>query len=176
MPITADTKDWTWVLERPCAECGFDPSAFEATDVPRLIRENIACWPLVLRRADVAVRPNDSTWSALEYAAHVRDVYRLFLVRLQLMLTKDDPEYANWDQDETANEGRYNEQNPETVSDELVEAGSALAAAFDGVSGAEWQRPGRRGDGARFTVASFAKYLAHDPQHHLWDVRSPAVR
>lgn len=171
MPITADTKNWTWVLERPCAECGFDPSAFEATDVPRLIRENIAGWPAVLRRADVALRPNDSTWSALEYAAHVRDVYRLFLVRLHLMLTEDDPLYANWNQDATAVEGRYSEQNPEVVSGELVEAGAALAEAFAAVSDAQWARTGRRGDGASFTVASFAKYLAHDPQHHLWDVR-----
>jgi hypothetical protein len=25
--ITPDTKDWTWVLERACPECGFDPAA-----------------------------------------------------------------------------------------------------------------------------------------------------
>ena len=25
--ITPDTKDWTWVLERTCPECGFDPAA-----------------------------------------------------------------------------------------------------------------------------------------------------
>jgi hypothetical protein len=28
----------------------------------------------------------------------------------------------------------------------------------------------RRGDGARFTVESFARYLVHDPVHHLFDV------
>ncbi|MEO7124006.1 MAG: DinB family protein [Lacisediminihabitans sp.] len=171
MAITPDAKDWTWVLERPCAECGFDASVFDATDVAVLIRKNVAAWPAVLRRADVAVRPDESTWSPLEYAAHVRDVYRLFLVRLELMLTQDDPTYANWDQDETAITGRYNEQDPEAVSRELVDAGSALADAFDLVSGEQWRRPGRRGDGAKFTVESFAKYLAHDPQHHLWDVR-----
>ena len=22
-PVPADTKDWTWVMERPCPECGF---------------------------------------------------------------------------------------------------------------------------------------------------------
>ena len=26
-PIAPDTKDWTWVLEQPCAECGFEPTA-----------------------------------------------------------------------------------------------------------------------------------------------------
>jgi len=28
MTITPDTKDWTWVLARPCPECGFDTQAF----------------------------------------------------------------------------------------------------------------------------------------------------
>ncbi|HEY5013683.1 MAG TPA: DinB family protein, partial [Acidimicrobiia bacterium] len=31
--ITPDTKDWTWVLERPCPECGFDASAFAREQV-----------------------------------------------------------------------------------------------------------------------------------------------
>ena len=82
MPITPDTKDWTWVLERPCPECGFDTSAVHDDNVATLIRNNVAAWPAVLQRAHVAVRPDDSTWSPLEYAAHVRDVYRLFQLRL----------------------------------------------------------------------------------------------
>lgn len=171
MPITPDTKDWTWVLERPCPECGFDASAVRDDSVVALLRDNVAAWPAVLQRADVAVRPDDSTWSPLEYAAHVRDVYRLFRLRLGLMLTQDDPLYPNWNQDETAIEARYNEQDPATVSRELVEAGLALANAIDAVPPDAWSRSGRRSDGARFTVSSFAKYLVHDPTHHLWDVR-----
>ena len=34
MPIEPDTKDWTWVLERPCPECGFDASSVSFDDVP----------------------------------------------------------------------------------------------------------------------------------------------
>jgi hypothetical protein len=34
----------------------------------------------------------------------------------------------------------------------------------------QWQRPGRRSDGARFTVETFARYFIHDPVHHLYDV------
>lgn len=176
MPITPDTKDWTWVLERPCPECGFDASAVHDDNVAALIRNNVAAWPAVLQRADVAVRPDDSTWSPLEYAAHVRDVYRLFRSRLGLMLKQDDPLYPNWNQDETAIEGRYNEQDPGVVSRELVDAGLALADAFDAVPDEAWSRPGRRGDGARFTVSSFAKYLLHDPAHHLGDVRGASVQ
>ena len=36
--ITPDDKDWTWVLESTCPECGFDASACAHTDVADLIR------------------------------------------------------------------------------------------------------------------------------------------
>ena len=168
MAITPDTKNWTWVLEKPCPECGFDASAFEATDVADMIRANAAAWPAVLERDDVRERPDESTWSKLEYAAHVRDVFRIYLYRLGLMLAEDDPLFPNWDQDATAVEERYNEQSPEVVSAELVADAAALADAFDTV--ADWGRPGRRSDGVSFTIETFAKYFIHDPIHHLWDV------
>ena len=173
MPITPDIKNWTWVLERPCAECGFDAANCTERQVADIVRSNAAAWPAVLERADVAVRPDDSTWSGLEYAAHVRDVFRLYRTRLLRMLGENDPVYPDWDQDETAVMERYNEQDPATVAAELLEAGLALADAFDAVPEDSWDRPGRRSDGASFTVASFAVYLAHDPTHHLWDVRPP---
>jgi hypothetical protein len=87
------------------------------------------------------------------------------------MLTLDDPLYPNWDQDETAVAEKYNEQDPRVVATELAAAGQALADAFDEVPDEAWGRPGRRGDGAEFTVATVARYLVHDPVHHLWDVR-----
>lgn len=33
-----------------------------------------------------------------------------------------------------------------------------------------WDRPGRRGDGAAFTVATVTRYFLHYPVHHRWDV------
>lgn len=171
MAIVPDDKNWTWVLERECPECGFDSSAIAATEVPDLLRANATAWPAVLRRTDVAVRPDDATWSALEYSAHVRDVFRIFRVRLALMLEERDPEFANWDQDATALEERYNEQDPAVVSAELTEAAAALADALEAVPDDAWERRGFRGDGSAFTVDTLARYFIHDPVHHLHDVR-----
>jgi hypothetical protein len=172
MPIIPDTKNWTWVLEKPCPECGLDASTIDEHDVAGLLRANAAAWPAVLERADVAIRPDEATWSPLEYSAHVRDVFRLFRIRLLLMLEQQNPLYPNWDQDETAVAERYNEQDPATVAAELTEAGTLLADLLESVPEEAWGRPGRRTDGAEFTIASFSKYLIHDPVHHLWDVRA----
>lgn len=106
----------------------------------------------------------------MEYACHVRDVYSLAYLRVCLMLTEDDPLFANWDQDATAVEDRYEEQDPATVVNQLVEAAQQAALRLDGVGGAEWPRAGRRSDGAAFTVDTLARYIIHDPIHHVWDV------
>jgi hypothetical protein len=172
MPIEPDGKDWTWVLERPCPECGFDASTFPAIDAGEVIRSNGAAWERLLGgpAEDLRARPSDTRWSSLEYACHVRDVFRLYDERLDLMLRLDDPLYPNWDQDATAVEDDYNGQDPATVAAELQSAALRLAGAFDRVDGAQWQRTGRRSDGARFTVDTFSRYLVHDPVHHLFDV------
>jgi hypothetical protein len=171
-PIVPDDKDWTWVLQRPCPECGFDARTVDERAVGDMIRVNAAQWQGLLDRppAEVRARPVPDRWSTLEYAAHVRDVFRLYLQRLRSMLDTDDPLYPNWDQDDTAVRERYNEQDPADVAVDLAAAAEALARAFDEVGNHEWSRPGRRSDGAQFTVASFATYLIHDPIHHLWDV------
>lgn len=171
MPIVPDDKNWTWVLERPCPECGFDAAAVDVRDLPALVRANAAEWPALLVGDDAGRRPDDDTWSALEYACHVRDVFVLFEERLRLMLEQDGPAFENWDQDVTAIERRYDRQDPATVGSELVAAGEACAARWDTVQGDDWERTGDRSDGSSFTVETFARYLLHDPVHHLADVR-----
>jgi hypothetical protein len=168
--ITRDTKDWTWVLHRPCPECGFDTRAISPQQVPALLRENAAAWHTILTGdRDPRQRSKPDVWSPLEYACHVRDVCRIYDERLTLMLTVDAPEYPNWDQDRTAVEDRYSEQDPRTVATELTAAVETLAAHFATVSGTDWERTGTRGDGAHFTIATFARYFIHDPIHHLHD-------
>jgi hypothetical protein len=170
--IPPDTKDWTWVLERRCPECGFDASSFERELIGSMILTNAAAWQRVLRGSTVTQRPADDVWSPLEYACHVRDVYCIYDLRLERMLTEENPRYANWDQDATAIDDHYGDQEPATVAGELVIAAARIASRFDGVKGPQWERTGTRSDGAYFTVETFARYLIHDPIHHLWDVEA----
>jgi hypothetical protein len=168
--VPGDSKDWTWVLEHPCPECGYDPASVDPRTIPAMVRANVATWLQVLARPDVRARPRPDVWSPLEYACHVRDVYRVFDARLHLMLEEDDPQFTNWDQDETAVRNRYREQDPTDVSAELAAAGATVASSFADVSDDEWSRRGTRSDGAVFTVESFGRYFVHDWVHHAWDV------
>ena len=122
--IVPDEKDWTWVLERPCGECGFDARSIELDVVAAMILDNAEQWQLLLGagEASLEVRARPERWSTLEYATHVRDVYRLYEQRLRLMLDSDVPLYPNRDQHETAIAERYDEQDPVIVAGELVAA------------------------------------------------------
>jgi hypothetical protein len=169
--IIPDTKDWTWVLRRPCPECGLDTRRFAREAIADMTRVNAAAWhDLLTGPGDVRSRPAPEVWSALEYGCHVRDVFRRYDERLAAMLTAEGPRFANWDQDATAVADHYAEQEPVAVAAQLREAAEALAARFDAVSGDQWQRTGTRSDGAAFTIESFARYFIHDPVHHLYDV------
>ena len=53
---------------------------------------------------------------------------------------------------------------------ELVVNAAELADHLDDISADGWERKGRRGDGASFTIESISRYMIHDPIHHLWDV------
>lgn len=92
------------------------------------------------------------------------------------MLRQDHPLFENWDQDEAAIRDRYDQQEPRRVAAEVVAAAAELAGAFDDLDEDQWLRTGMRSDGAHFTVESFARYLIHDPVHHLHDVRRGFAR
>ena len=76
MTITPDTKDWTWVLARPCPECDLDTQAFPVEAVPGMVMANAAAWQDALAGpevpGDARTRPEPAKWSPLEYGCHVR--------------------------------------------------------------------------------------------------------
>lgn len=172
MTITPDAKDWTWVLSRPCPDCGFDSTRVAGREVPGLIRQVALAWRGVLTGPGpgVAVRPTPGRWSPLEYGCHVRDVLRIGDARLLLMLIQVHPLFPNWDQDQTAVDAGYASQDADAVATGLAASAARLSADLEGLSRREWERTGRRSDGTVFTVDSFARYVAHDPIHHLADV------
>jgi len=91
--IIADDKSWTWVLERVCGECSFDVRDFDRSELARW------CGPTPPSGSTsstgltprCAAAPSPAAWSTLEYACHVRDVFRVYDARLERMLTEDAP-------------------------------------------------------------------------------------
>lgn len=168
----ADTKNWTWVLERRCPECGFDAGALARGDIGASSREVAETFVALLddEDHDVRRRPDPDTWSTLEYACHIRDVFRVMDGRLGLMLADDGAAFENWDQDQTAIDERYDEQDPAVVAAEIDAACASVADRFDAVEEGQWSNRGLRSNGSTFTVETLGQYMVHDLVHHVWDV------
>lgn len=173
--LEPDDKDWTWVLDRPCPECGYVAGSVGVETLGARIRDNATAWEGALDTpAASAGRPRPTTWSVLEYACHVRDVHHLMGQRLRRMLHDDEPRFADWDQDATAVEARYDLADPDVVAGELMDAADSVADAYDDVPPGAWGRRGLRGESgagaSEFSVESLGRYHLHDVVHHLHDV------
>lgn len=168
--IEPDTKDWTWVLEHPCPECGFEAARVAPGDLAGALRESSGAWAAALAAPGVGIRRDPGVWSVLEYACHVRDVHEVMGQRLALMLDEDEPIFPSWDQDAAAVSERYAEQDPETVGRAVVQAAEIAADRYAGVVAEQWDRRGRRSNGSVFTVIGLGRYHLHDVVHHLHDV------
>jgi hypothetical protein len=170
-PVTPDEKDWTWTLTRRCEDCGLAAGEVDPGTVAERAYVASEEWVQILgSHPAVEARPEPGTWSPLEYACHVRDVYRIFDSRLAQMLAEDGPRFGNWDQNATAVLARYAEADAEVVSGELEQAAQAFVARVQALGPADLTRTGSRSDGAAFTVATLLQYFLHDVVHHLWDV------
>jgi hypothetical protein len=172
-PSTPDTADWTWVLTRPCPDCGFDAETIRPAAVPGVLKEAGRRYAAVLAPQDVRARPGAGVWSPLEYTCHVRDVCAVMTGRLEQILAgggTGSVRFADWDQDAAAVEGKYWQSDPYVVRGEVETACATAALAFARPKGVQWDWEGLRSDGSPFTALTLARYFVHDLTHHLWDV------
>lgn len=171
-PSVPDESDWTWVLTRPCPDCGFDLDAIRPDGVPSLLRDAGGRFSAVLSRADATTRPDAGVWSPLEYASHVCDVCDVMSGRLEQILAGQGRlvKLADWDQDSAS--VAYWRAEPAQVRDRVRAAFESAAQAYTAPTGDQWSWPAERSNGSPFTVATLASYFVHDIHHHLWDVRA----
>ena len=166
-----DGRDWTFVLDSDCDECGVDVRHLDDADLAGLVRSAGRTWQLLLDEhaddAAVRTRPAPEVWAPVEYGEHVRDVLHLYRERTELMLSQDDPLFPDWDPD--TNAAAYGTSDPRTVGAEIAVAAFALADVYAGLDAAALARPGRRSDGAEFQVGSLGRYMLHDVLHHVRD-------
>lgn len=160
-----------------CQECGFDLGGFAAVDAAAAIRVFGRRYRAPLTRflpgedgdSLIRQRPAPSTWSALEYAAHLRDVFDWYDHRVARSLVEIDPSYDGPDPDEAAEAGRYNECDPVAVADALAANAERFATTLESVQDEQWERAHfRRGE--RRTVAFTAVRAVHEGNHHLLDI------
>jgi hypothetical protein len=166
-----------------CPECGFDAAAVDPGNGEATVRALGRRYRAPLTRAlpgedredlDALLRrrPDPDTWSALEYAAHVRDVIALWGSTLHLALTEDRPHIPRPDPDiadRFAADSAYNDQDAGAVAQQLSANAERMAAKIATIAPTGWDRTVVIGD-EEMSVLAVVRKVAHEGGHHLLDV------
>jgi hypothetical protein len=156
-----------------CAACGFDGSIYDDVSLVETIVGLGPRWRALLTAAgpELRVRPAPGTWSAIEYAAHSRDVTALHAFGVEQALTVDEPVHPAIDADaliETV-AAAYPDEDLEQVVTQLDREARRLGTAAADAGAADWRRGITIGD-ERSTVRRLLEHALHDSVHHLDDV------
>ena len=163
--------------EGRCDECGFDPDGCTPSEAVDALRSFGRRYRAPLTRflagedADVVLRsrPEEKTWSALEYACHARDAFALYDERIRRALVEDAPAFKRANPDAVVADLRYNESDPGLVTRELEANAERLALTIEAVPDDAWDRIVYR-DGEPLTVAWMSQHVVHEGVHHLLDI------
>jgi len=163
-----------------CEECGFSYGALSVPDALDALRGLGRRYRVPLTRGlkdedlDALLRshPLEGTWSALEYACHVRDVLVVQQERVGRVLVE--PGYAPepMRRDELVTELEYNRQEPVTVADDVAANATALATIGENLSAEElelvivYNYPEVRERPLSWVLV----HTVHEGEHHLLDI------
>lgn len=166
------SRGWT------CPECGLDYDTVSPLDAAAAVRSFPRRFRALLGapRSDDGPdavyrrRPHPSTWSALEYTAHVAD--RLdHLGPAILQITRENtPTIAAFDNDERVASQAYNDLDRIEVLGWLDLACDELATVIGEVRADDWTRTATVA-GAERDALTLARDGVHEGAHHLRDVQ-----
>jgi hypothetical protein len=155
-----------------CEACGFDGAGYDEVSLLRNLSSLGSRWRMLVDSSgpDLRVRPKPEVWSAIEYAAHSRDITALHAFGIEQALTLDEPSFPAIDDDLIeAAAVAYGASDPEEVLS-VLEAEANRLVRLAKTAGAElWWRGLTIGD-SRNDVRWLLEHALHDSLHHLGDV------
>jgi hypothetical protein len=130
-------------------------------------------WGALLVEAgpELRVRPELHTWSAIEYAAHSRDITALHVFGVEQALTEDEPVYPAIDAKTLIETSAttYHDEDRDAVVAQLDREARRLGACAVDAGATKWTRGITIGD-ERSSVRRLLEHALHDSLHHLDDV------
>jgi hypothetical protein len=168
----AEGWDWVRIQSDACPQCGYAPAGLPVSALGGAATVEAAAWRSFLEGADrpvLAVSPAPDVWSPLQYAAHVRDMFRVFGDRVLLAIEFDNPTVPGYVP--TEDECRaYNSLAARDIAADIGNQADRLASILSDRVGDDWARTVMRDGVDRFTVAGLGRFAVHEAHHHLRDV------
>ncbi len=157
-----------------CAQCGFDGATYDNDALLAALESLEPRWRELLSGAgkDLRRRPAPEVWSAIEYAAHSRDITALHQFGVKEALLMAEADYGNLQGDELieAAAATYAELDPDVVLDALGRGAAMMVSAAKTAGETMWGF-GVTVNGTRMDVRALMEHALHDSVHHLDDVQ-----
>ena len=161
-----------------CDACGFNGAGYDNASLLDALRSLGHRWRSVLSETgpELHQRPEPAVWSAIEYAAHSRDITALHVYGVEQALTLDEPSFPPIGDDlvESA-AASYGDADPDLVLDELDEQAARLARLAGDAGPDHWSR-GLTVGGNRSDIRRLLEHALHDSLHHVGDVERGLAR
>jgi hypothetical protein len=154
-----------------CAGCGMsyaDTELDAAIAALRSVPVEVRAAALAVPDTRLRVRPDPATWSVLEYACHVRDVFATFTIRLHRISTEAEPAFDPMFADLRAVRFHYNDADLHVV---LAELDTYVAGFLDEIADTtDWDRTGTRRPEELRTARWLVRHALHEARHHTGDI------
>jgi hypothetical protein len=175
--VRGEGWDWTRIQRDPCPQCGHHPAALPPSALGELAVESALAWREFLLEADDAYLraiPEPGVFSPLQYAAHVRDILRVYSDRMVLGVEQDSPTVPIFNPPQEVFES-YNRLDTQELAADLEAQARRLAEIVDNMDPSNWTRivVNDRGQYGvyTFTIAGLGCNAAHEVHHHLLDAK-----
>jgi hypothetical protein len=155
-----------------CDACGFDGSTYDDDVLLHALRALGPTWQTLIHSSGphLRIRPDRDVWSAIEYAAHSRDITALHVFGVEQALTLDEPSFPAIDDDLVDSAAAtYGDEDPDAVVEALGASATRLAQLVEDAGAAAWSRGLTIGD-SRSDVRWLLEHCLHDSLHHVDDV------
>ena len=156
-----------------CDECGMAYREYGPDEVAPAVRSFGPRWrELVTGVGEAALgrRPDEDTWSALEYGWHLGSGLAWMADAVQATVAGTDGEIAWFGHEQDVRQADPRSRDLDEITTRLDGAVSRLAVALAGVEPDEWTRAASFPWGER-DVLDTARNAVHEGEHHLRDVR-----
>jgi hypothetical protein len=161
-----------------CERCDFDGGRYDDAALLEALRSLGPQWRagLIDAGAEMRMRPAPDVWSAIEYAAHSRDITALHVFGVEQALTFDEPSFPEIADDLVESAAvDYNASDPAIVAEALEDQATRLARLAADAGPGAWSRGLTIGEN-RSDVRRLLEHALHDSLHHLDDVDRGLVR
>ncbi len=161
-------------MDDHCPECGFDGRDMTLDDVRSgLIQLPGAVEEMMADVSDQRLRrrPDRTTWSAIEYLGHLRDLMAYHRHVIEQAMTKTCPQLEAVDPDGSVAIGGYAEASCRELFGQFARRVDRLCALLERVRQQDVGLTVKTADGKTLGISLVARSALHEGRHHLGDLR-----